>query len=327
MWQGNGKRLIAIVFIMVILPCFPAWSEQDVVEKFVDGEINWTKGIVSARGFGVPPENIHNIAQGQIYAERAATAVARRNLLELTNGVRVTSETTVKNFIIKSDIIRSRVSGFVKGSKIVERKFHEDGSVEVTVAMPLTGDFLKVVLDEIREPTLRLPLAPPPSKKPDLTLTPPSPPASPSIPSVTEPVSPTPPAVEKDVVPPQKSASSRIDLSKLDYTGLIVDARGLGVRPALLPRIISESGAVLYSQASVAEEKLLKMGLVGYAKDVGAARTHFRVSADPIVISGINVAGTHRSDVLINNSDARAIQTTEPAAGYLKKGRVMVVYD
>jgi hypothetical protein len=50
-------------------------------------------------------------------AERGAVVDAQRNLLEITEGVRVNGETVVKDYITQSDIIFSRVDGIVKGLK------------------------------------------------------------------------------------------------------------------------------------------------------------------------------------------------------------------
>ena len=44
-----------------------------------DGAIDWTKGVVTATGFGAPPPNAVNAAQARAMAERAAFLVATRN--------------------------------------------------------------------------------------------------------------------------------------------------------------------------------------------------------------------------------------------------------
>jgi hypothetical protein len=40
-----------------------------------------------------------------------------------------------------------------------------------------------------------------------------------------------------------------------------------------------------------------------------------------------NATGEKKTDVVISNRDAQVILTTAPYTGYLKNGRVMVVYD
>jgi len=118
-----------------------------------------------------------------------------------------------------------------------------------------------------------------------------------------------------------------LDLKKLEYTGLIVDARKLGLRPALIPKILNQKGELVYSSQSVEQRDLARMGLVGYAKDVDAAAKNQRVTAEPYVVSGLNASGEKRTDVVISNRDAQTVLTTAPYTGYLKNGRVMIVYD
>jgi hypothetical protein len=119
----------------------------------------------------------------------------------------------------------------------------------------------------------------------------------------------------------------KLDLKKLEYTGLIIDARKLGLRPALIPKILNEKGELVYSTQSIEQQDLIRMGLVGYAKDVNAASKNQRVTADPYVVPGLNATGEKKTDVVISNRDAQIILTTAPYTGYLKNGRVMVVYD
>ena len=122
-------------------------------------------------------------------------------------------------------------------------------------------------------------------------------------------------------------AEEKLDLKKLEYTGLIIDARKLGLRPALVPKILNEKGELVYSTRSIEQQDLIRMGLVGYAKDVNAASKNQRVTADPYVVPGLNATGEKKTDVVISDRDAQIILTTAPYTGYLKNGRVMVVYD
>src|SRR5512141_2390472 len=105
----------------------------DAVETTASGKINWTTSEVSATGIGAPPAQAANAAQARAMAERAAFVVALRNLLEIVKGVRVDSESVVENFMVKSDVIRTRVDGIVKGARIVKTQYMSDGSVEVVV--------------------------------------------------------------------------------------------------------------------------------------------------------------------------------------------------
>jgi hypothetical protein len=349
------------VLLALLLSGTPLLAQQrsEVVERMGNGAVNWTQGLVTAKGSGAPPKGVTNIAQARLMAERAAKADALRNLLETVKGVRVDSETTVESFTTKSDRVLTRVSGIVIGARIVDTKYLSDGAVEVTMSINLTGKCM-IMLRNYRPlptpdarpalPSLPIPAKPvPPSRSeacssaspsrpqacgPEPSFPAPPPPAAQETtvqpPPVTEPRGTPPPSIEPTAQTPTKAparAEENLDLKKLDYTGLIIDARKLGLRPALVPKILNEKGELVYSSQSVGQQDIIRMGLVGYAKDVNAAAKNQRVTADPVVVNGMNATGEKKTDVVISNRDAQVILTTAPYTGYLKNGRVIVVYD
>ena len=93
----------------------------DAIETLGAGTVNWTSGEVLATGIGAPPARAANPAQTRAMAERAAYAVALRNLLETVKGVRVDSETVVENHIVRNDTIRTHGSAGAGRSTVVSR--------------------------------------------------------------------------------------------------------------------------------------------------------------------------------------------------------------
>jgi len=336
--MGKVGVWVTGIFLAMALwvPSAPAAGEKDVLERLPSGVINWTQGLITAKGSGAPPTGITVISQARLMAERAAKADALRNLLEAVKGVRVDADTTVENFTTKNDVVMTRVSGIVKGATVVDKRYLSDGGVEVTVAVYLTGELLAVMLQEL--PPLTTPLMPAPTIPPIEKPLPPPPPTPPpqekkvTFPPVAEERKVTPPPVVEEKKPPaapevQAKIEEELDLKKLEYTGLIVDARKLGLRPALIPKILNQKGEMVYSSHSVGQQELIRMGLVGYAKDVDAASKNQRVTAEPCIVPGLNAAGEKKTDVVISNRDAQMVLTTAPYTGYLKNGRVMIVYD
>src|ERR1041384_377318 len=122
-----------------------------------NGRADWTTGIVTAKGIGIPPKNPASALQAKEMARTAAWAVALRNLLEAVKGVYVDSTTTVNNFVTTNDEVRTRVEGVVKGAKLVREQEMPDGSFETTVEMKLTGDFSGMVLPRPSPRTEALP--------------------------------------------------------------------------------------------------------------------------------------------------------------------------
>jgi hypothetical protein len=275
----RGKRIFVLIALLSAILVMPVkgWTQSDVVQVFDNGSINWSAGKVTAVGIGAPPSDTANMAQARMMAKRAALLDARRNLLEITQGVQVDSMTLVKNAIVQSDIIRSSVQGFVRNSQIIDTAYMSDGSVEVTVLMSMTGEFANVVLPQL--------------------------------------VTPLPPVAPGGAPAPQV------------FTGLVVDARGLKIRPAMSPKILDETGKEVYGSAKVDREYAVQQGMVGYAKDVSAAQANNRVTNNPLIVKGIRADGAGKTDVVIADSDAGRLLSAAENLSFLQKCRVMIVVD
>ena len=98
-----------------------------------------TQGVVEATGFGtVDLSKTKNKIQAKLLAKRAARVDAQRNLLEMVEGVRVTSGTTVKDAQLESDLVANRVKGLLRGAFVVnEGMTEEDGQVLAEVKLAL----------------------------------------------------------------------------------------------------------------------------------------------------------------------------------------------
>ncbi len=347
--------------LLIILICIPlasttqTFAASDAIETTANGTINWTFGEIYAKGIGAPPSQPANPAQARAMAERAAFVVAIRNLLETVKGVQVDSETVVENFMVKSDVIRTKVDGIVKGATIIKKEYMSDGSVEMLVGMNMKGALMNAVVpdDFGRSSTTPIPQT---QQKPALIplkpsdirpAQPASQPAKPAIqPSITgkksEPAKPEPgktspsPVVsetKKEPVKPEPIKPSPAAASEATVafkggvaTGLVIDGRGLGLRPALLPRIVDPQGQEVYVGQVVTRTNAVEQGVAGYAKDVSAAANNFRVTDNPAVIKGLSAAGASRTDVVIGQTDAQMLRQLSSKGEFLQYCRVIIVY-
>ncbi len=89
---------------------------------------------VTAVGTGLIPEGI-DARVGRLRAERAAKMDALRNLAERVKGIRLSSTTTVEDYMAKQDIVRARVDAVIKGARVVRTTPKGKGTVEVEVAV------------------------------------------------------------------------------------------------------------------------------------------------------------------------------------------------
>ncbi len=109
-----------------------------VITQRPNGSVNWSDQYIEAKGSAVIDyEKFPNAAQAKAMATRGAIVVAQRNLLEIIQGVNVVSETTVKDMMIQSDYIYTRVDGVVKGAQQHGEAIEKDGMIEVTMRIPL----------------------------------------------------------------------------------------------------------------------------------------------------------------------------------------------
>ena len=293
------SRFVSIAVIACLLFLFAGAgfcqekvSMNEWVEKVGQGSVNWSAGYIEAVGIGAVPDKSIGKSNARPMALRAAKVDALRNLLEITKGVQVDSATTVKDFTVESDVINTQVNGLVKGAQVVKTDYMSDGTVEVTLRIPLYGGILAQTI---------MPLA---------IAKPPVPPA----PSVLEAPA---PAVTAPAAPAAPVA----------YTGMVVDARGIQARPAMSPRVFDEDGKEVYGSANVDREYAVQQGMSGYARDLNAAQSNQRVTVNPITVKALKTSGPGKSDLIISNADAQQIRASAENMTFMKKCRVMVVLD
>lgn len=337
--MNNRLAMMLLVVVVAISGAVLAQTGglTDAVETTSSGIINWTAGEIVATGIGAPPSTPLNPAQARAMTERAAYVVALRNLLETVKGVQVDSATVVENFMVKSDVIRTRVEGIVQGARVVKKQYMSDGSVEIQVAMPMKGAFLNVLVPEtFGKPFVgQLPMKPiptPPSKPsippviPDKPVKPPKPPVAVTPDKKPEPVQPAPKQPEPSLPTPAPEAGSTMVFKGGTATGVVLDGRGLGLRPALLPRIIDPQGQEIYVGQIVTRTNAVEQGVAGYAKDVNAAANNFRVTDNPAVIKGVRASGAARTDVIVGQADAQMLRQLSSKGDFLQYCRVIIVY-
>ena len=265
-------------------------QEGFVGETFERGNVNYEQRTIQATGIGFIPENVINAGQARRAAMRIAKQDALRQLIEIVNGVNVTSETTVSGAMF-DDIIKTQVQGAIRGArKVGDPKYLSDTSVEVTyeVAMNNISRALLPIAQEVS----------PPDKNR---------------------------AFENEQFVDQ--AKAREDAVSEGATGIIIDAKGLGLRPAMSPRILDQNGSILYGPGSYDRNYAVTNGVVGYTKTVTQAKKDNRVQGNPLILRGASASGTAMTDIIISNQDASKLITADRSGNLLKNCRVMFVLN
>ena len=149
MIRNDMKKIIGIsIFILSV-----AFS-QGVVTQLEGGSVDYSAQAINAVGIGFVPTNAVNAGQARRMALRIAKQDALRQLIEIVNGVTLTSETTMSGAMV-DDVINTKVRGFIRGARQVgQPKYLSDTSVEVEFTVPMSG------ISDIILPPVTAPVAP-----------------------------------------------------------------------------------------------------------------------------------------------------------------------
>jgi len=264
----------------------PLFSQGFIGDQLKNGSVNYADRTITAIGIGFIPENAINAGQARRSALRISKQDALRNLIEIVNGVVVTSETTVSGAMF-DDEIKTKVKGVIRGAERVgDPKYLSDTSVEVTYQVKMSG------ISEVLIP--------------------------PAIIS----------AVLENTGTEKKSVVKKtIAPSPGDITGIIIDTRGLKVRPALAPKVIDKDGGIVYGPGDYSREYAVTQGVVGYSKTIESAKIDSRVKGNPLVIKATGVSGQNSTDVIIGNDDIKRVGSANTSYGVLNDCRVIILLD
>jgi hypothetical protein len=104
-------------------------------------------------------------------------------------------------------------------------------------------------------------------------------------------------------------------------TGLVVDARGLSVKPALSPRLIDDAGNAVYGIDCLSSDAKKASGVAAYAKNLDEAKKSMRVGDRPLVLKASKVQ--QGTDLVLTADDIKRL--AESNNSYLAEGRVVIV--
>ena len=286
------RRLIAALLITALNVASGNGYGADLralIEFKESGSIDWTAGVVEAKGTAVPPTYTYP-AKPQSHQQKIlfqATKKAQHNLLETIVNLRINSETRVIDIVETYPSIMAQLRGMVKTASEVEkrRQYQYDGAVEVWSQMKLSGGFSQLILPpEIRH-----------------------------IESI------------KQVLTPRKTLSR--PRSSQIFTGLVVDARTMRAVPVLAPRILDENLEEVFGPAYVSREFAVQHGVARYTTDIWKAKFNPRVSDNPLIVKALKTLWPGRCDFIISNADAAKLKSASEHLKFLKECRVIIVLD
>lgn len=260
--------------------------EPGFIQEFDNGAINWLTGVVTATGESYASGLEVSSRQARLRTVRAATIEARKNLFKILGKIPVTERLHVRNILHSDEDVMQYVRGDMQNSRIVSTAFNEDGVATVTVSVTLRGMFLEKLIGK-RVSFHRL------NKNPYSGST--------------------------------NNAAGAQNSLPITYTGLLVDARDVGVNPAITMNIVDEAGQVLYSPRIVTRNVALKKGMVEYAGSWEEGVASERSASNPLILKAVTVQGTARNNIVISDEQAQLLKQINNANKFLEEGRVVVV--
>jgi len=271
--------VLTLLFLMTLSVFGYTDNSIEVIEQKEKGSVNWSRGVVQAKGIGIPLPKIPENSNARTVALTDAKLNAFRIILEIIRELRINGTTVVGDYEIQEPAIMSKIENMVKSAKVVKKEYLTDGTVKIEMEVNLRGGFAQLVLPNDIKPLD-------------------------SITFVT-----------------MNKTSSPV------FTGLVVDAKGLGVRPVMVPRILDENNQEVYGSAFVSREYAVQQGMSGYARNLKESLNNQRVADHPLVVKGLKTLGPGRSEIVISNADASKLRSTSESLYFMKKCRVIIVVD
>ena len=128
-----------ITYVAILISSLLIGQDSFVGETFDRGSIDYNGRKVQATGIGYIPQNVINAGQARRAALRIAKQDALRQLVEIVNGVTLTSETTMSGAMF-DDVIKTQVQGVIRGAfQVGDPKYLSDTSIEVVYEVPMSG--------------------------------------------------------------------------------------------------------------------------------------------------------------------------------------------
>jgi hypothetical protein len=257
-------------------------------------------GVSSVAGqMEAPADFIEALSTGSINWTRGSVTAsgigsvdtATRNAMQTAFMVRMNATSRVADVNRPNVNLHAEVEEMASAAEVIGRKTLADGRTEITVKMELFGGFAQLLLPvDIKQVESIKPLA----------------------------------KSQQGIAP---SSGQWYSADPEAYTGLIVDARGIGAKPAMVPVLLDESGKEVYGSAFVSREYAVQQGICQYMSVLGDSANLIRVAPKPLWVKGLRTKTVAGCDIIISNADASRLRGASSHLSFLKQCRVIILMD
>ncbi|PIQ29243.1 hypothetical protein COW36_17345 [bacterium (Candidatus Blackallbacteria) CG17_big_fil_post_rev_8_21_14_2_50_48_46] len=126
--------------------------------------------------------------------------------------------------------------------------------------------------------------------------------------------------------PPPVPDTVKPDPNPGDYTGLIIDCRGLGLKPAMSPALLNQSGGEIYvGHLPIDPDFVINRGIVAYSTSLNEARRHERAGNSPLIVKAVAASGNFKADAVLPEKETQQVLGLEAKAKVLSLAHVIFV--
>lgn len=286
-----GLSLIVLFIALLTFTLSYSQKKKQSPKTYYDEFTFFIDGVMYAEGEGMGKPDTSdpdNPFKAELKAKKIALTHAQKNLIEKMIGLSINSVEIVKDVDEIETRIEKYVYGAIAGYEIVGEKCERRGKYVKCITT------IKVILDEAWDDAIEYQME---EEQKDIQ------------------------SGELNVV----EVSDRSIVPEGIYTGLIIETRGFKIRPAICPKIVDESGRIVYGAFEVDKADDYPAGVVGYAKLKKDAEE--RVGNNPLTIEAIKESGKRKTDIVISNSDAQKILVENEKTKFFDKAGVVFLVD
>ncbi|MBF0621568.1 MAG: hypothetical protein HQL54_06535 [Magnetococcales bacterium] len=283
-WATVGTMMVALFGWFALAGGLQANTDGEGFETISDQFDIFNKGYIQVVGYS-------EAGQSRFRAVRAATVVAQRDILEIFKGVAVDGETTVNDGMLESDVIRTRVSGFLRGAqKCGVRYDARERYAEVCLRLYMHGEkgAYKAILPTLQEQGM----------------------------------------VQQGMSGGIQNVNSAPAVSsEPEFDGLVIEMAGKNFKPAIVNRILADNGNVIFDPSKIVNAILIERGCGGFTNKVDKAKgllASWGVKKPLIVKAHDTNKGT---DVIVTSSHAASITASDQVSSYLSQAKVVFVVN
>lgn len=294
-----------IVLISIFLFIFQSIHAQSLVQKLDEfSSVDWERLVIYASGRSSQLTRSSNGSE-RIAALESAKKAAVERLFRAVQALRIDANSTIKTALNEKQFSALVLRNIVEGFTIVDTRSMSDMSVELDIEFPLTGDLSSLLLPkEMGGDQLRLS-------------------SQPLCPTCFEawPENREVPAGVSLIIPSEGFSAKK----GIPYTGLIIDARGLDLQQAIMPKVLNGHQEEIYGPGYANYQVALQSGIVLYKKDLASALKDKRVGPEPLIVRGVGAFGKLKTNLIISHTDALLIHAAVKRQNFLKECKVIIV--